>query len=127
MLELFLPFDNATTMQNHIYNLENSKQTITQNIDNRSVVNQLLLLSQAYTFFDDLKKYYYHMELSNEQIESFVLGLDDLVDEFEEMQNMTSANQLKKDYYQKADDFYTLLVNLQTELGFYLSDRQYGV
>jgi len=127
MLELFLPFDNATTMQNHIHNLENSKQTITQNIDNRSVVNQLLLLSQAYTFFDDLKKYYYYMELSNEQIENFVLGLDDLVDEFEEMQNMTSANQLKKDYYKKADDFYTLLVNLQTELGFYLSDKQYGV
>ena len=67
------------------------------------------------------------MELSNEQIENFVLALDDLIDEFEDMQNMTSANRLKKDYYEKADSFYTLLVNLQAELGFYLSDRKYGV
>ncbi len=67
------------------------------------------------------------MELSNEQIENFILALDDLIDEFEDVQNMTSANQLKKDYYEKADSFYTLLVNLQTDFGFYLSDRKYGV
>ena len=127
MLELFLPFENATKMQTHINNLENSKQTIRQNIDSPNVINQLLLLSQAYTFFEDLKKYYYHMELSDEQIENFVLALDDLIDEFEDIQNMTSANTLKKDYYEKADSFYTLLVNLQAELGFYLSDRRYGV
>ena len=127
MLELFLPFDNATKMQTYINNLENSKQAITQNIDNPNVVNQLLLLSQAYTFFDDLKKYYYHMELTDKQIENFVLALDDLIDEFEDMQEMTSANKLKKDYYEKADSSYTLLVNLQAELGFYLSDRRYGV
>ncbi|NEW60271.1 hypothetical protein GSY74_03155 [Sulfurovum sp. bin170] len=127
MIEMFMPFDNEINMQNYIHNLESSKQEITQDIDNPSVITQLLLLSQAYTFFDDLKKYYYHMELSNEQIENFVLALDDLIDEFEDVQNMTSANQLKKDYYEKADSFYTLLVNLQTELGFYLSDRKYGV
>ena len=127
MIEIFMPFDNKINMQNYIHNLESSKQEITQDIDNPSVVNQLLLLSQAYTFFDDLKKYYYHMELSNEQIENFVLALDDLIDEFEDVKDMTSANRLKKDYYEKADSFYTLLVNLQTELGFYLSDRKYGV
>ncbi len=49
---------------------------------------------------------------------------DDLIDEFEDMQNITSANKLKKDYYEKADNFYTLLVNLQAELGFYLSDKK---
>jgi hypothetical protein len=127
MIEMFIPFDNTINMQSYIHNLESSKQVITQDIDNPSVINQLLLLSQAYTFFDNLKKYYYHMELSNEQIENFVLALDDLIDEFEDMQNMTSANRLKKDYYEKADSFYTLLVNLQAELGFYLSDRKYGV
>jgi hypothetical protein len=127
MIEMFMPFDNTINMQSYIHNLESSKQVITQDIDNPSVINQLLLLSQAYTFFDNLKKYYYHMELSNEQIENFVLALDDLIDEFEDMQNMTSANRLKKDYYEKADSFYTLLVNLQAELGFYLSDRKYGV
>ena len=78
MIEMFMPFDNTINMQNYIHNLESSKQEITQNIDNPSVINQLILLSQAYTFFDDLKKYYYHMELSNEQIENFVLTLDDL-------------------------------------------------
>ena len=122
-----MPFDNKINMQNYIHNLESSKQEITQNIDNPSVINQLILLSQAYTFFDDLKKYYYHMELSDKQIENFVLALDDLIDEFEDVRDMTSANRLKKDYYEKADSFYTLLVNLQTELGFYLSDRKYGV
>jgi hypothetical protein len=127
MIEMFMPFDNTINMQSYIHNLESSKQVITQDIDNPSVINQLLLLSQAYTFFDNLKKYYYHMELSNEQIENFVLALDDLIDEFEDMQNMTSANRLKKDYYEKADSFYTLLVNLQAELGFYSSDRKYGV
>ena len=125
MLELFLPIDTLNSVQNYINNLENSKQVITQNIDNPTVVNQLLLLSQAYTFFEDFKKYYYYMDLSNEQIENFVLALDDLIDEFEDMQNITSANKLKKDYYEKADNFYTLLVNLQAELGFYLSDRKY--
>ena len=67
------------------------------------------------------------MDLSNQQIENFVLALDDLIDEFEDMQNITSVNKLKKDYYEKADSFYTLLVNLQAELGFYLSDKKYGV
>ena len=124
---MFMPFNNEINMQNYIHNLESSKQVITEDIDNPSVINQLLLLSQAYTFFDDLKKYYYHMELSNEQIENFILALDDLIDEFEDVQNMTSANRLKKDYYEKADSFYTLLVNLQTDFGFYLSDRKYGV
>ncbi len=124
---MFMPFNNEINMQNYIHNLESSKQVITEDIDNPSVINQLLLLSQAYTFFDDLKKYYYHMELSNEQIENFILALDDLIDEFEDVQNMTSANQLKKDYYEKADSFYTLLINLQTDFGFYLSDRKYGV
>ena len=127
MIEMFMPFNNEINMQNYIHNLESSKQVITEDIDNPSVINQLLLLSQAYTFFDDLKKYYYHMELSNEQIENFILILDDLIDEFEDVQNMTSANRLKKDYYEKADSFYTLLVNLQTDFGFYLSDRKYGV
>lgn len=127
MIEMFMPFNNEINMQNYIHNLESSKQVITEDIDNPSVINQLLLLSQAYTFFDDLKKYYYHMELSNEQIENFILALDDLIDEFEDVQNMTSANQLKKDYYEKADSFYTLLINLQTDFGFYLSDRKYGV
>ena len=124
---MFMPFNNEINMQNYIHNLESSKQVITEDIDNPSVINQLLLLSQAYTFFDDLKKYYYHMELSNEQIENFILILDDLIDEFEDVQDMTSANRLKKDYYEKADSFYTLLINLQTDFGFYLSDRKYGV
>ena len=127
MIEMFMPFNNEINMQNYIHNLESSKQVITEDIDNPSIINQFLLLSQAYTFFDDLKKYYYHMELSNEQIENFILALDDLIDEFEDVQNMTSANQLKKDYYEKADSFYTLLINLQTDFGFYLSDRKYGV
>jgi len=124
---MFLPIDTVSSIQKYINNLENSKQVITQNVDNPTVVNQLLFLSQAYTFFEDFKKYYYYMNLTDDEIESFVLALDDLIDEFEDIQDVTSANKLKKDYYEKADRFYTLLVNLQVELGFYLSDRKYGV
>jgi hypothetical protein len=127
MLDFLMPHNDTINFQHYIQNLENSKQEIVKNIEDKDIINKIILLSQTYTFFEDLKKYYYQMDLSDTQIENFILELDDLIDEFEEMQDMTSANKLKKEYYSKADNLYVLLINLQVELGFYLSDRKYGV
>ena len=127
MLDFLMPSSDVINFQHYIQNLENSKQEIVKNIEDKDIINKIILLSQTYTFFEDLKKYYYQMDLSDTQIENFILELDDLIDEFEEMQGMTSANKLKKEYYSKADSLYALLINLQVELGFYLSDRKYGV
>ena len=68
------------------------------------------------------------MNLSNETLEKFILDIDDLIDSFEEYtENRSTSNKLLKDYYVKAESFYELLVNLQFELGFALSDRKYKV
>ena len=68
------------------------------------------------------------MNLSNETLEKFILDIDDLIDSFEEYtENTSTSNKLLKDYYAKAESFYELLVNLQFELEFALSDRKYKV
>jgi hypothetical protein len=127
MLEAMIPCDiNIENVHSYIHRIESTKKEITYNVGDKDMVNRLILLSQAHNFFADLHKYHQYMQLSNEQIESFILDLDDLIDNFEDITNKTSSNQLLNDYYKKADEFYTLLVNCQVELGFYLSDRKYA-
>ena len=118
---------NTQNIHNYIQQLETNKKEISKNVDDPSIVNRLILLSQVTTFFNDLYKYHKYMQLSNEQIEQFILDIDDLIDEFEDITGKSSSNHLKNDYFKKADEFYTLLINLQVELGFYLSDRKYAV
>ncbi len=117
---------NINNIDDFIIKLETSKQEIFNTVEDKDVVNRLILLSQTHNFFLDLKKYYKYMQLSNQQIEYLILNMDDLIDDFEDILDKTSSNKLKNDYYKKADEFYTLLVNCQVELGFYLSDKQYS-
>lgn len=118
MLEAFLL--NDTAIKQFIYEAEYSKPLIEQKIDIHSNGN-LKKLSMSYDFFNFLHKYHDNLNLTNENIEHMVLGLDDLIDEFEEY-----ADTSKKDTYsKKASEFYDLLVKLQFDLGFYLSDRKY--
>lgn len=115
---------NVNNIENFILKLETSKHEIFDTTVDKDIVNRLILLSQTYNFFLDLKKYYKYMQLSNQQVEYLILNMDDLIDDFEDTLEKRSTNKLKNDYFKKADKFYTLLVNTQVELGFYLSDRK---
>ena len=92
-------------------------------IDNEEIIKRIMLISASYTFFDDLLKYHSYMNLTDTQIDSMVLKIDDLIDEFEPLTEATSTNKLMQEYFNKADSFYTLLVNTQVELGFYKVER----
>jgi len=115
---------NVNNIENFILKLETSKHEIFDTTVDKDIVNRLILLSQTYNFFLDLKKYYKYMQLSNQQVEYLILNMDDLIDDFEDTLEKRSTNKLKNDYFKKANKFYTLLVNTQVELGFYLSDRK---
>ena len=91
--------------------------------DSEEIVKRIMLLSASYTFFDDLLKYHKHMNLTNLQIDSMIMKIDDLLDEFEPLTEAKSVNSLMQDYFSKADEFYTLLVNAQVELGFHKVER----
>ncbi len=119
---------NSSEIHKYIQQMENNKITIGKDVREYEVVEKLMHLSQVYTFFVDLHRYHKRMNLSPETLEKFILDIDDLIDAFEEYgQKKTNTNQLLNEYYAKAEAFYDLLINLQFELGFDLSDRKYRV
>ena len=119
---------NNDDIQKLVNQLDNNKITISKDIRDIEVVNKLMYLSQVYVFFEDIMKYHKNMNLSNDTIEKFILDIDDMIDAYEEFSNkQSSSNKILNDYYTKANSFYELLLNLQFELGFYLSDRKYQV
>lgn len=115
-------------IHDYIHSVERNKITMEKNIRDVEVVEKLMSLSQVYIFFEDLYKYHSKMNLSDHTLEKFVLDIDDLIDSFEEYTILKkTSNKLLNDYYAKATAFYKLLVKLQFELGFALSDRKYKV
>lgn len=129
MIELLIPTNLDDSMiHKYMHSIENNKITISKDIRDIEIVEKLMSLSQVHTYFEDLMKYHKRMNLSNDTIEKFILDIDDIIDSYEEYMNAEdSSNRLLNDYYVKAKVFYELLVNLQFELGFYLSDRKYQV
>ena len=115
-------------IHDYIHSVEQNKITIEKDIRDFEVVEKLMSLSQVYIFFEDLSKYHQKMNLSDSTLEKFILDIDDLIDSFEEYTSKKkTSNKLLNDYYAKAESFYKLLVNLQFELGFALSDRKYKI
>ena len=115
-------------IHDYIHSLERNKITKEKDIRDFEVVEKLMSLSQVSIFFEDLSRYHQKMNLSDNTLEKFILDIDDLIDSFEEYTSKRkTSNKLLNDYYAKAGTFYTLLVNLQFELGFALSDRKYKV
>jgi len=127
MLETMYDTSIQTNLSQHIDSLIGHSSYYEKNIDgmysNEEVVKRIMLLSTSYTFFEDLLKYHKYMNLSDTQIDSMVMKIDDLLDEFEPLTIKKSDNELVREYYDKADAFYTLLVNTQVELGFYKIER----
>ena len=127
MLETMYDTSIQTNLSQHIDSLIGHSSYYEKNIDgmysNEEVVKRIMLLSTSYTFFEDLLKYHKYMNLSDTQIDSMVMKIDDLLDEFEPLTIKKSDNELVREYYDKADAFYTLLVNTQVELGFYKVER----
>ena len=127
MLEVMYDSSIQSNLSQHIDSLMNHSSYYEKNIndmqDDEEVVKRIMLLSASYTFFDDLLKYYKYMNLSDMQIDTMVLKIDDLLDEFEPLTQAKSTNSLMQDYFDKADSFYTLLVNAQVELGFHKVER----
>ena len=119
---------NSNAIHAYIHKVESNKIVVGKDIRDTEIITKLMSLSQVYIFFKDLSKYHQNMNLSNETLEKFILDIDDLMDSFEEYTDEKSTtNRLLKDYYTKAASFYDLLVNLQFELGFALSDRKYKI
>lgn len=127
MLEAMYDTSIQSNLSQHIDSLMGHASYYEKNIDdmqdNEEVVKRIMLVSASYTFFDDLLKYHKHMNLSDIQIDAMVLKIDDLLDEFEPLTQAKSTNSLMQDYFNKADSFYTLLVNAQVELGFHKVER----
>jgi len=129
MIDMLNPIDiDNEEIHRYIHHLETNKLTISRDVRDPEIINKLMSLSQVHTFFNDLMKYHKNMNLTNATIEKFVLDIDDMIDSYEEYIDIeSSSNNLLNDYYSKAQSFYELLLNLQFELGFYLSDRKYKV
>jgi len=127
MLETMYDSSIQSNLSQHIDSLMGHSSYYEKNIDdmqdNEEVIKRIMLLSASYTFFNDLLKYHKHMNLSDMQIDAIVLKIDDLLDEFEPLTQAKSVNSLMQDYFNKADSFYTLLVNAQVELGFHKVER----
>ena len=119
---------HSHAIHDYIHSVERNKITIEKDIRDFEIVEKLMSLSQVYIFFEDLYKYHQKMDLADKTLEKFILDIDDLIDSFEEYTTKKkTSNKLLNDYYVKAGSFYSLLVNLQFELGFALSDRKYRV
>ena len=127
MLESMYNTSIQTNISQHIDSLMGHSSYYEKNIDdmqsNEEVVKRIMLLSASYTFFEDLLKYHKYMNLPDTQIDSMVIKIDDLLDEFEPLTRKKSNNTLVQEYYNKVDTFYTLLVNTQIELGFHKVER----
>ena len=127
MLETMYDSSIQSNLTQHINSLMEHSSYYEKNVDdmisNEDVIKRIMLLSASYTFFEDLLKYHKHMNLTDMQIDSMVLKIDDLLDEFEPLTQAKSSNPLVQDYFNKADAFYTLLVNTQVELGFHKVER----
>jgi hypothetical protein len=127
MLEAMYDSSIQSNLSQHIDSLMGHSSYYEKNSDdmqdNEEVVKRIMILSASYTFFDDLLKYHKYMNLSDMQIDTMVLKIDDLLDEFEPLTQAKSTNSLVQDYFDKADSFYTLLVNAQVELGFHKVER----
>jgi len=65
----------------------------------------------------------YFLPISYRMEDNFEIKIDDLLDEFEEISESTSKNVLAQDYFNKASEFYDLLVHTQVELGFHKVER----
>ena len=127
MLETMYDSSIQSNLTQHINSLMEHSSYYEKNVDdminNEEVIKRIMLLSASYTFFEDLLKYHKYMNLTDMQIDSMVLKIDDLLDEFEPLTQAKSSNPLVQDYFKKADAFYTLLVNTQVELGFHKVER----
>jgi hypothetical protein len=127
MLEAMYDSSIHSSLSQHIDSLMGHSSYYEKSIydiqNNEEVVKRIMLLSASYTFFDDLLKYHKYMSLSDMQIDTMILKIDDLLDEFEPLTQAKSTNSLMQDYFDKADSFYTILVNAQVELGFHKVER----
>ena len=127
MLETMYDTSIQTNLSQHIDSLMGHSSYYEKNINDmhssEEVVKRIMLLSASYTFFEDLLKYHKYMNLTDTQIDSMVMKIDDLLDEFELLIMKKSDTKLVQEYYDKADAFYTLLVNTQVELGFHKVER----
>ncbi len=127
MLETMYDTSIQTNLSQHIDSLMGHSSYYEKNINdmhsNEEVVKRIMLLSASYSFFEDLLKYHKYMNLTDTQIDSMVMKIDDLLDEFEPLTMKKSDTKLVQEYYDKADAFYTLLVNTQVELGFHKVER----
>lgn len=120
MIEAFISND---AIHSFVVQAENTRTSSVYEKQIEGNNDRYIKLSMSFDFFEFLYKYYTSMNLTNDNIEYMVLELDDLIDEFEEYANNTNTDK----YSRKASEFYTLLTNLQMNLGFYLSDRKYAV
>jgi hypothetical protein len=127
MLETMYSTSIQDNLSQHINSLIEHRSYYERNIDtladNEEVVKRIMLLNASHVFFEDLLLYHSHMNLTNSMIDSMVIKMDDLIDEFEPLIAMTSKNELIQKYFDKASIFYDLLVRAQVELGFYKVER----
>lgn len=127
MLETMYSISIQDNLSQHINSLIEHRSYYERNIDtladNEEVVKRIMLLNASHVFFEDLLLYHSHMNLTNSMIDSMVIKMDDLIDEFEPLIAMTSKNELIQQYFDKASIFYDLLVRAQVELGFYKVER----
>ncbi len=127
MLESMYDHSIQDNLAQHISSLLEHRSYYERNVDtfadNEEAVKRIMLLNASHVFFEDLLQYHPHMNLTNLMIDSMVLKMDDLIDEFEPLVSMTSKNELIQQYFDKAAIFYDLLVRSQVELGFYKVER----
>lgn len=127
MLETMYDSSIQQNLSQHIESLMGHSSYYEKRINDlhsdEELVKRIMLLSASHTFFSDLLKYYPYMNLTDIQIENMILEIDDLLDEFEPLTELKSSKKLMRDYIDKADKFYTLLVNVQVALGFYKVER----
>ena len=127
MLENLI-LDNS--LDEHIESYINSLHKATSTIEKsfyseKDYIMKIITLSQAEAFLKDLRDYFEDMNLSDESIDKIVIGLDELIDEFEEIPQNKSSDKFVNEYHKKVEEFLNLLIEVQHEIAFYKVERNY--
>lgn len=127
MLESMI-LDNSLNdkIQSYINSLHKSTSQIEKSFySDRDYIMKIITLSEAEAFFKDLRNYFEYMNLSNESIDKMVIDLDELIDEFEDIPVNKSNDKFVNEYNKKIDEFLDLIIELQHEMAFYKTERNY--
>ena len=121
--------DIEANMNSHIINshsavYERSAPIINTPSQEAVIYYHITNLEASKVFFSSILENHKYMELTDTNIDHFVNGLDDLIDEYLVIIESEAKTELEKKYFKLAADFLDVITKTQVELGFYKVERR---